>query len=121
LLGTVLSIGTKKGAFFNNLIVYIKLAVIALFIGVGITHFDTNNWHPFLPFGVQGVVNGAGLIFFAYIGFDAVSTAGDEAKNPKRDLPIGIIASLLACTIVYVIVAGILTGLMQYPTLNISS
>lgn len=121
LLGMILSIGTKKSAFFNNLIVFIKLAVIALFIGVGITHFDANNWHPFLPFGVQGVVNGAGLIFFAYIGFDAVSTAGDEAKNPKRDLPIGIIGSLLVCTVVYVIVAGILTGISYYPSLNTKS
>lgn len=120
-LAALLSIGTKRSALFNNVIVYIKLAVIALFIGVGMMHVNTDNWHPFLPFGVQGIVNGAGLIFFAFIGFDAVSTAGDEAKNPKRDLPIGIIASLLACTLVYVIVAGILTGLMQYPTLNISS
>lgn len=120
-LASLLSIGTKQSTAFNNIIVYIKLAVIALFIVVGMTHVNTHNWHPFLPFGPQGIVNGAGLIFFAFIGFDAVSTAGDEAKNPKRDLPIGIIASLLACTVVYVIVAGILTGLMQYQTLNISS
>ncbi len=120
-LASLLSVGTKRSALFNNIIVYIKLAVIVLFISVGMTHVNTDNWHPFLPFGVQGIVNGAGLIFFAFIGFDAVSTAGDEAKNPKRDLPIGILASLLVCTIVYVIVAGILTGLMYYPTLNISS
>lgn len=120
-LGSILSISTKKGALFNNIIVYIKLAVIALFIGVGVTHFDSNNWHPFLPFGAQGIVNGAGLIFFAYIGFDAVSTAGEESKNPKRDLPIGILASLVICTVVYVIVAGILTGIMPYPSLNVSS
>lgn len=120
-LAGLLSVGTKRGALFNNIIVYIKLAVIALFIVVGVTHVNTENWHPFLPFGAQGVVNGAGLIFFAFIGFDAVSTAGDEAKNPKRDLPIGILASLAICTIVYVVVAGILTGLMQYPTLNVTS
>ena len=120
-LASILSISTKKGALFNNIIVYIKLAVIALFIGVGVTHFDVNNWQPFLPFGVQGIVNGAGLIFFAYIGFDAVSTAGDEAKNPKRDLPIGILASLVVCTVVYVTVAGVLTGIMYYPSLNVSS
>jgi APA family basic amino acid/polyamine antiporter len=120
-LACLLSAGTKRGALFNNIIVYIKLAVIALFIVVGFTHINTNNWQPFLPFGTQGIVNGAGLIFFAFIGFDAVSTAGEEAKNPKRDLPIGILASLIACTVVYVIVAGILTGLMHYSTLNISS
>ncbi len=120
-LATLLSVGTKQSTAFNNIIVYIKLAVIVLFIAVGMTHVNTDNWHPFLPFGAQGIVNGAGLIFFAFIGFDAVSTAGDEAKNPKRDLPIGILASLIACTIVYVIVAGILTGLMQYQTLNITS
>lgn len=120
-LASLLSVGTKRSALFNNVIVYVKLAVIVLFIGVGFTHIDTHNWHPFLPYGAQGIVNGAGLIFFAFIGFDAVSTAGDEAKNPKRDLPIGIIASLIICTIVYVMVAGVLTGLMHYSTLNISS
>lgn len=120
-LASILSVGTKQGALFNNIIVYLKLAVIALFIGVGVMHFDAANWQPFLPFGYQGIVNGAGLIFFAYIGFDAVSTAGEEAKNPKRDLPIGIIASLVVCTLVYVIVAGILTGIMYYPNLNVSS
>lgn len=121
ILASILSIGTKQSSFFNNIIVYIKLAVITLFIGIGLFHFDAQNWHPFLPFGYQGIVNGAGLIFFAYIGFDAVSTAGEEARNPKRDLPIGIIASLLICTVVYVIVSGLLTGIMYYPTLNVQS
>jgi len=121
LLGCVLSIGTKKGSIFNNFIVYIKLAVIVLFICISFFHFKQENWQPFLPFGFQGIVNGAGLIFFAYIGFDAVSTAGEEAKNPKRDLPIGIIASLIICTIIYITVAGLLTGIMYYPDLNTSS
>ncbi len=120
-LANVLSIGTKQSALFNNLIVYIKLLVIALFIGIGVFNFNPANWHPFLPFGSQGIVNGAGLIFFAYIGFDAISTAGEEAKNPKRDLPIGIIASLLICTIIYVIVAALLTGMAYYSDLNVSS
>jgi len=120
-LASILSIGTKQSSLFNNIIVYIKLAVIALFIGIGFFNFDAKNWHPFLPFGYQGIVNGAGLIFFAYIGFDAVSTAGEEAKNPKRDLPIGIICSLLICTVVYVIVSGLLTGMMYYPALNVQS
>src|SRR6185295_18722346 len=118
-LASILSIGTKQSSLFNNIIVYIKLAVIALFIGIGFFNFDAKNWHPFLPFGYQGIVNGTGLIFFAYIGFDAVSTAGEEAKNPKRDLPIGIICSLLICTVVYVIVSGLLTGMMYYPALNV--
>lgn len=120
-LASLLSIGTSQSAFVNKIIVFIKLSVIALFIGIGAFHFDSNNWHPFLPFGAQGVVNGAGLIFFAYLGFDSLSTAAEEAKNPKRDLPIGIIASLLVCTVVYVLVAGILTGISYYPTLNVSS
>ncbi len=121
LLASVLSIGAKESALFNKVIVYVKLAIIALFIGIGLFHFDPQKWNPFLPFGVQGIVNGAGLIFFAYIGFDAVSTAAEEAINPQRDLPIGIIASLLICTIIYVIFAALLTGMMHYPELNSSS
>lgn len=120
-LANLLSVGTKQSALFNNFIVYVKLLVIALFIGIGLFNFNPNNWHPFLPFGTHGIVNGAGLIFFAYIGFDAISTAGEEAKNPKRDLPIGIIASLLICTFIYVIVAGLLTGMAYYSDLNVSS
>lgn len=120
-LASLLSMSTKHGSAFNNFIVYLKLLVIALFIGISFFHFNPENWHPFLPFGYQGIVNGAGLIFFAYIGFDAVSTAGEEAKNPKRDLPIGIMASLIFCTIVYIVVAGLLTGIMYYPNLNTSS
>ena len=120
-LAAVLSIGVKGGAQFNKAIVIIKLIVIALFIAIGSFYFNPQNWHPFLPFGAQGIVNGAGLIFFAYIGFDAVSTAGEETMNPQRDLPIGIIASLLICTAIYIVVAGILTGISYYPTLNESS
>ncbi len=120
-LAAILSIGTKESAKFNKIIVFIKLTAIAVFIGVGIFYLDPNKWHPFFPFGVQGIVNGAGLIFFAYIGFDAVATTSEEAVNPQRDIPIGIIASLLICTVVYIIVAGVLTGIMYYPTLNVSS
>lgn len=120
-LAAVLSIGTKASARFNTTVVYIKLAVIALFLGIGFFHFNPANWHPFMPFGFQGIVNGAGLIFFAYIGFDSVSTAGEETLNPQRDLPLGIIASLIVCAIVYVLVAAILTGIAYYPTLNVSS
>ena len=121
LLAYILSIGVKESARFNKIIVYIKLTVIALFIGIGAFYFNPDNWKPFLPFGMQGIVNGAGLIFFAYIGFDAVSTAAEETKRPHRDLPIGIIASLIICTVIYIMVSGILTGIMYYPELNISS
>ncbi len=120
-LASVLAAGAKEGARFNNIIVYIKLAAIALFIIIGALHFNTNNWHPFAPFGFQGVVNGAALIFFAYIGFDAVSTAGEETINPKRNLPIGIIASLLICTLIYVVFSAMLTALVHYSSLNTSS
>ncbi|MCD6040107.1 MAG: amino acid permease [Gammaproteobacteria bacterium] len=120
-LASILAAGAKEGARFNNIMVYIKLFVIGLFIILGTLHFNPANWHPFAPFGFQGVVNGAALIFFAYIGFDVVSTAGEETVNPKRDLPIGIIASLLICTLIYVIFAGVLTGLTHYSHLNTSS
>ena len=121
LLAWILSAGVKESARFNRVIVFIKLSVIALFIGIGVTHFDANLLHPFMPFGFQGIVNGASLIFFAYIGFDAVSTASEEAINPQRDIPIGIIASLLICTVIYVVFAAVLMGLMYYPLLNVTS
>jgi APA family basic amino acid/polyamine antiporter len=112
-LSSILSLGVEQSAKINKIIVFIKLAVIALFIGIGIFSFDATKWTPFLPFGVQGIVNGAGLIFFAYIGFDAVSTATEEAINPKRNIPIGIIASLVICTIIYVLFSGLLTGIWR--------
>lgn len=121
LLSMVLILGAKLSARFNNIMVVLKLSVILLFIYIAARHVDPNNWHPFLPFGLQGVVNGAALIFFAYIGFDAVSTAAEEAINPQRDLPIGIITSLAVCTLVYMIVTALLTGIMPYTTLNVSS
>lgn len=121
LLAAILSFGVKGSARFNEIIVYIKLFVITMFVGVGIFYFNPDNWHPFMPFGAQGIVNGAAFVFFAYIGFDVVSTAGEETVNPQRNLPIGIIASLVICTIIYIIVAGVLTGIAYYPTLNVSS
>ena len=121
LIGMILSLGAKESARANKIIVFIKLAVIALFVIIGSFYFKPENWKPFMPFGVQGIVNGAGLIFFAYIGFDAVSTAADEAISPQRDLPRGIIGSLLICTLVYIIVAGVLTGMANYTTLNVTS
>lgn len=120
-LAYILTIGVQQSTRFNNIVVFIKLLVVGLFIAVGALYFDSKNWHPFLPFGTQGIINGAGFIFFAYIGFDAVSTAAEETIRPQRDLPIGIIASLIICTLVYMVVAGVLTGIASYPTLNNTS
>jgi APA family basic amino acid/polyamine antiporter len=117
----LLALGIKQSSRFNNVVVFIKLFVIGIFIAVASPHFNLANWHPFLPFGIKGVIQGAGLIFFAYIGFDAVSTAVEEAKQPERDIPIGIIAALIVCTVVYIVVAGLLTGITHYSNLNVSS
>lgn len=114
----LLSIGIRETAKINNLMVLIKIAVVLLFIAVGIWHVKPANWVPFLPFGFDGVINGAAIVFFAYIGFDAVSTAAEEVKNPQRDLPIGIIGSLVVCTILYIIVTSILTGIVPYTQLD---
>jgi APA family basic amino acid/polyamine antiporter len=122
----ILVIGIRESARFNNAIVFIKLAVIFLVIGVGFLHVDSANWHPFVPanvgrfgeFGWSGVLRGAGVIFFAYIGFDAVSTAAQEARNPQRDMPIGILGSLFVCTILYVLMALVMTGMVHYSKLN---
>ncbi|HTL56290.1 MAG TPA: amino acid permease [Candidatus Limnocylindrales bacterium] len=123
----MLVIGIKESAGFNDIIVLIKLAVVLLFIGGAIWAINPKNWHPFIPpnsgtwgeFGWSGVIRGASLVFFAYIGFDAVSTAAQEAKNPQRDMPIGIIGSLIVCTILYILVSGIATGVVLYPQLNV--
>ncbi len=122
LITTLLAIGVRESTRVNRIMVFIKLAAIGLFIVLALFHFNPKiNWHPFFPFGWLGVASGASLIFFAYIGFDAVSTAAEEAINPKRDLPIGIICSLAVCTLVYIVVAGLLTGAVPYFTLNVSS
>lgn len=94
------------------MIVAIKLLVVALFIGLGVSHVNTTNWQPFMPYGWFGVFTGASIIFFAYIGFDAVSTAAEEVKNPEKTLPRGIILSLIICTVLYIVVSGILTGMV---------
>jgi basic amino acid/polyamine antiporter, APA family len=123
----LLVIGIKESANVNNVIVFIKVAVVLLFI-IGAAHaVNPANWHPFMPpntgtrgeFGWTGVMTGAGIVFFAYIGFDAVSTAAQEAKNPQKDMPIGIIGSLLICTVLYILVSGIATGVMSYKDLNV--
>ncbi|AZV57293.1 amino acid permease [Clostridium sp. AWRP] len=110
----ILVAGVKQSATTNNIIVAIKLAVVLLFIVLGVRHVHPANWHPFMPYGWKGVFSGASVIFFAYIGFDAVSTAAEEVKDPKKDLPRGIIASLIICTVLYIAVSAILTGMVPY-------
>ena len=127
LVTTLLVIGIKESASVNNVIVVIKVAVVLLFIALAAHAVNPDNWHPFIPantgaresFGFTGVVSGAGVVFFAYIGFDAVTTAAQEAKNPQRDMPIGILASLIICTVLYIIVAAIATGVVPYAELNV--
>ncbi|TXH03944.1 MAG: amino acid permease [Nevskiaceae bacterium] len=131
-LAGLLSWGVKESARFNGAMVMIKLATILIFIAIAGPHVNPDNWHPFIPervvdaegnahFGVMGITTAAALIFFAYIGFDAVSTAGEEAIRPQRDLPIGILASLGICTILYIIVSGILTGVVPYAQIDIKA
>jgi basic amino acid/polyamine antiporter, APA family len=119
LLTGLLVVGIRQSAIFNFVMVLIKLSVIVVFIVAGSGHIQTENWANFTPFGFGGVLTGAGVIFFAYIGFDAVSTAAQEAINPQRDVPIGIIASLAVCTLLYILVAGVLTGIIPYTELNV--
>lgn len=120
-LSVLLAMGVRESARFNALIVFIKLLAITLFVSIALWHVDFRLWHPFMPFGWEGVVNGAALIFFAYIGFDAVSTTAEETIDPQRNLPIGILVSLAICTGIYVLVAGLLTLIVPYQTLNVSS
>ena len=108
----LLVVGVRESARFNAAMVAIKLAAVLFFIAVGVTYVKPANWSPFMPYGFPGVMTGAAVVFFAYIGFDAVSTTAEEAKNPSRDLPIGIIASLVVCTILYLAVAAILSGIV---------
>src|SRR5512146_2133405 len=129
---TLLVVGIKESANVNSVIVIIKVAVVLLFIVAAAHAVNPANWHPFIPpqtvkdgvpvageFGWSGVFTGAAIVFFAYIGFDAVSTAAQEAKNPQKDMPIGIIGSLLICTVLYILVSGIATGIMSYKELNV--
>lgn len=120
-LAALLCVGTRESSRFNTAMVFVKLLAIAIFIGVSVWHVDLNNWKVFMPFGFVGVMQGAALVFFAYIGFDAVSTAAEETINPQRNLPIGIIVSLLVCTTIYIAVAALLTMVAPYPSLNVKS
>lgn len=147
LLSGLLVIGIRESANFNNIMVITKVSVIIIFIVIGFFFVKASNWHPFIPpnevestpvseygsfrewlkaysqsfgkYGIGGIFRGAGVIFFAYIGFDAVSTAAQEAKNPQRDMPVGILASLGISTILYILVAIVLTGIVSYTTLNV--
>jgi amino acid transporter len=125
----LLVLGVSESATVNNIIVAIKVTVILAFIGVGAFFVNPDNWHPFIPeptgvpyqFGMDGVIRAATIVFFAYIGFEAVSTAGQEARNPKRDMPIGILGSLVVCTILYMATSAVLTGVVSFTKLNVAA
>ncbi|NOS87187.1 MAG: amino acid permease, partial [Methylococcaceae bacterium] len=130
LLMGLLIMGVKHSAKANNAMVFVKLITISIFIAIAVFNVHPENWHPFMPYGwfqtlpdgkTTGVLAGSALVFFAYVGFDAVSTAAEEAKDPQRDLPFGIVASLVFCTLIYIVVAGLLTGVVNYSQLNVSS
>lgn len=129
LISGVLIRGIRESARVNDIIVAMKVAVVIFFIGIGYFFINSANYHPFLPvntgqfgaFGWSGILAGAGQIFFAYIGFDAVSTAAQEARNPKRDMPIGIIGSLAICTLLYIFYSLVLTGIVNYKDLNVAA
>ena len=126
----LLVIGIQESASFNNIIVFVKVAIVLLVIAFGFQYVNTANWEPFIPkvellpngssrYGWEGIVRGAAVVFFSYIGFDAVSTAAQEAKNPQRDMPIGMLLSLGICTLLYVLMSLVLTGLTSYKNLNV--
>ncbi|HEY2104612.1 MAG TPA: amino acid permease, partial [Candidatus Binataceae bacterium] len=120
-ISAILVIGISESARINSIIVAIKLTAVAVVILVGAFFVRPANWSPFVPFGWHGIMKGAAVIFFAYIGFDAVSTAAEEVVDPQRNLPIGIIASLLVCTILYIVVAAVVTGMTPYRTIDINA
>jgi basic amino acid/polyamine antiporter, APA family len=117
----VLVIGIRESASFNAAMVILKLVVVVFVIVVGAGYVETANWHPYMPYGPSGVLRGAAYVFFAYIGFDSVSTHAEEARNPQRDVPIGIIVSLLLCTVLYILVAVVLTGMVPYHQIDLDA
>jgi len=121
LVTVVLVIGIRESASFNASMVLLKLGVVLFVIAAGSAYVDPANWQPFMPFGLTGVASGAAYVFFAYIGFDSVSTHAEEARNPQRDVPIGIIGSLLLCTLLYIAVAAVLTGMVPYTEIDIDA
>ncbi len=129
LITFVLVRGIRESASVNSVIVFLKISIILVFVGAGLFFLKPELWHPFIPanqgqsgfFGWSGILRGAGVMFFAYLGFDAVSTAAQEAKNPKRDMPIGILGSLFACTAIYIVFSLVLTGVVSYTDLNVTA
>jgi APA family basic amino acid/polyamine antiporter len=120
LLTVLLVIGVKESARVNSVIVAIKIVLVIGFIAVGAFWIQPANWHPFAPNGFRGVLSGASLIFFSYIGFDAISTTAEEAKHPQRDLPLAMIASLVICTVLYIAVSAVLTGMVPSSQLGVA-
>ena len=129
IITSLLLSGVRQSAWVNNIIVLIKVTVILMFIGFGLSYIDTSNWVPYIPentgefgqFGWSGIMRGAAVVFFAYLGFDALSTAAQETKNPQRDMPKGILISLAVCTLLYVAVTAVLTGIVKYDQLNVGA
>lgn len=119
LIAWIIDTGLKTSIRLNNIIVVVKLAIIVLFLLVGSFYVKPSNWTPFAPFGGTGILKGAAVVFFAYLGFDAVSSSAAEVKNAKRNMPIGIIGTLVICTISYILVSGVLTGMVSYKQLNV--
>jgi APA family basic amino acid/polyamine antiporter len=128
LLTALLVLGTKESARLNNVMVAVKLVVVVAFLALGAAYVRAAHWHPFIPantgafghFGWSGILRGSSVVFFAFIGFDAVSTAAQEARRPQRDMPVGILGSLVICTVLYIAVAAVLTGLVPYTGLNVA-
>src|SRR5262249_55091723 len=118
LITWLLLLGARESARANNIMVGVKLIVLALFIVVGATHINTANYHPFAPNGFKGVHQGAAIVFFAYIGFDAIPTAAEETKTPQRNLPIGILGGLAICTLIYIVIGVVLTGMVPSSELG---
>ncbi|HVH69190.1 MAG TPA: amino acid permease [Gemmatimonadales bacterium] len=120
LITWLLLLGVRESTTANNIMVTIKLVVLGLFIVAGVTHLNAANYHPFAPNGFRGIHQGAAIVFFAYIGFDAISTAAEETRNPQRNLPIGILGGLAICTVIYMIVGAVLTGMVPYRELGVA-
>jgi APA family basic amino acid/polyamine antiporter len=118
LITWLLLMGVRESARANNIMVAVKLVVLALFIVMGVTHINKANYLPFAPNGFTGIHQGAAIVFFAYIGFDAISTAAEETKNPQRNLPIGILGGLAICTVIYIVIGAVLTGMVPYSELG---
>src|SRR5439155_4085685 len=120
-LTVLLVIGIKESARFTGIVVAVKIAAVLVFIGLGAFTVNSANWKPFMPNGFAGVGAAAAIIFFAYIGFDAVSTTAEEARNPQRDVPMAILASLAICTLLYVAVSAVLTGIVPYSKVHVKA